>query len=88
MFALFCDYKFLKSGTEKNKPYQQYLNMGVFEVVESYFTVNGQKNIHPKPVITPKGQQYLIKWFKENLIDNGIFTQILEDSKNYNKKVA
>jgi anti-repressor protein len=51
-----------------NKPYQKYLEMGVFEVVEKVADTVGGMRVYTQTLITPKGQTYLFKKWNENVI--------------------
>lgn len=48
-----------------NMPYQRYIKMGVFEVIERPYTDgSGRDRIQLKTLITPKGQAYITKRLK------------------------
>jgi len=81
LFKVLRKCHFLKSSpTEKNNPYQNYLNMRIFEVVETYYSdKEGNRVPKTKTLVTPKGQQYLTKWIKENLVDTGLLYQMLKE---------
>lgn len=62
LFELLRNEDILMTGVNHNQPYQRYVNQGYFKVIE--YTRN--EKIGFKTVITGKGQQWLIKLFKDN----------------------
>lgn len=65
LFILLREYKYLMSTPNSwNLPYQKYLDLGVFEVVEIAVENQSFKGIKFKTLITPKGQIYLAKKIK------------------------
>lgn len=56
---------------KNNEPYQRYIDLKIFEVVEYTITINGKSEPKIKTLVTGKGQIYLIKKLKEqNKINN------------------
>lgn len=62
LFELLRNKDILMTGVNHNQPYQKYVNQGYFKIIE--YTRN--EKIGFKTVITGKGQQWLIKLFKDN----------------------
>ncbi|QYE96679.1 phage antirepressor KilAC domain-containing protein [Paraclostridium sordellii] len=62
LFELLRNEDILMTGVNHNQPYQKFVNQGYFKVIE--YTRN--EKIGFKTVITGKGQQWLIKLFKDN----------------------
>ncbi|CEK33567.1 phage protein,Uncharacterized phage-encoded protein,Phage antirepressor protein KilAC domain [[Clostridium] sordellii] len=62
LFELLRNEDILMTGVNHNQPYQRYINQGYFKVIE--YTRN--EKIGFKTVITGKGQQWLIKLFKDD----------------------
>jgi phage antirepressor YoqD-like protein len=52
-----------------NKPYQKYLDLGVFEVVEKVADTGYEMRVYTQTLVTPKGQTYLF-----NKLRKGMFT--------------
>ena len=50
---------------KNNEPYQRYIDLKIFEVVEYTITINGKSEPKIKTLVTGKGQIYLIKKLKE-----------------------
>ena len=70
LFALLRERKILMScrGERWNLPMQEYVDRGLFATRESSFDSNGERRISFTPLITGKGQQWLV----ERLIRDGI----------------
>lgn len=70
LFTLLRDRKILMScrGERWNLPMQEYVDRGLFATRESSFDSNGERRISFTPLITGKGQQWLV----ERLIRDGI----------------
>jgi len=51
-------------GAKKNLPYQNYLQMGIFDVKETVVGPEGNTRLHSQTFITPKGQVYLTGKYK------------------------
>jgi phage antirepressor YoqD-like protein len=51
---------------EGNIPYQRYLDMGLFKVVENIITINGNDVVKTRTFITGKGQVVLERKYREN----------------------
>lgn len=68
IFSLLRDLGILMTGgIRKNLPYQEYMDRGYFTVVEKPYQVKGKTRLGLSPLITGKGQQWLIK----KLLDSG-----------------
>lgn len=65
LFELLRNEDILMTGINQNQPYQRYVKQGYFRVIEY---IRNEK-IGFKTVITGKGQQWLIKLFKDNKIN-------------------
>ncbi|MGL6254407.1 phage antirepressor KilAC domain-containing protein [Aeromonas caviae] len=70
LFTLLRERKILMScrGERWNLPMQEYVDRGLFATRESSFDSNGERRISFTPLITGKGQQWLV----ERLIRDGI----------------
>jgi phage antirepressor YoqD-like protein len=71
LFEIMRQHGFLmeKPKAKKNVPYQRFITQGIFKVIQK----NNRKNnnsLYTQTVITPKGQQYLVKWFNETYAPN------------------
>lgn len=69
LFAWLRDHGYLirRRGSDYNMPSQYSMEMGLFEVRESYYTNrDGGKTTSYTPVVTGKGQQYFINMFLRN----------------------
>ncbi|MFR3558345.1 MAG: phage antirepressor KilAC domain-containing protein [Paraclostridium sordellii] len=62
LFELLRNEDILMTGVNHNQPYQKFVNQGYFKIIEY---IRNEK-IGFKTVITGKGQQWLIKLFKDN----------------------
>ncbi|MDF8330895.1 phage antirepressor KilAC domain-containing protein [Aeromonas salmonicida] len=61
IFAILHELRILmKGGNRHNLPFQQYLDLGYFEVIEKPYEINGETRLAFSPTITGKGQQWLI----------------------------
>lgn len=49
----------MKGGNRHNLPFQQFLDLGHFEVIEKPYEINGETRLAFSPTITGKGQQWL-----------------------------
>lgn len=49
----------MKGGNRHNLPFQQYLDQGYFEVIETPYDSHGETRLAFSPTITGKGQQWL-----------------------------
>ncbi|MGY3959568.1 phage antirepressor KilAC domain-containing protein [Aeromonas popoffii] len=49
----------MKGGNRHNLPFQQFLDLGYFEVLEKPYEINGETRLAFSPTITGKGQQWL-----------------------------
>ncbi|MFQ2193332.1 phage antirepressor KilAC domain-containing protein [Aeromonas jandaei] len=68
IFAVLRESRILMSGGNRhNLPFQEYLARGYFTVVEKPYEVHGETRLGFQPLITGKGQQWLIK----KLLDSG-----------------
>lgn len=65
LFELLRNEDVLMTGVNHNQPYQRYVKQGYFKVIEY---IKNEK-IGFKTVITGKGQQWLIKLFKDNKLN-------------------
>ncbi|MDU3337943.1 phage antirepressor KilAC domain-containing protein [Paraclostridium bifermentans] len=65
LFELLRNEDILMTGINHNQPYQRYVKQGYFRVIEY---IRNEK-IGFKTVITGKGQQWLIKLFKDNKLN-------------------
>lgn len=65
LFELLRNEDILMTGINHNQPYQRYVKQGYFKVIE-YIK---HEKIGFKTVITGKGQQWLIKLFKDNKLN-------------------
>lgn len=69
LFEILRDNGFLMSHSKAkdiwNIPYQRFINQGIFAVIEKSY---GKNTLYTQTLITPKGQQYLFKWFTEKYI--------------------
>ena len=70
LFAMLRERKILMScrGERWNLPMQEFVDRGYFATRESTFDSNGEKRISFTPLITGKGQQWLV----ERLIRDGV----------------
>ena len=60
IFAILRELRILmKGGNRHNLPFQQYLDLGYFEVIEKPYEINGETRLAFSPTITGKGQQWL-----------------------------
>lgn len=68
IFSVLRELRILMSGGNRhNLPFQEYLERGYFTVAEKPYEVHGETRLGFQPLITGKGQQWLIK----RLIDSG-----------------
>ena len=69
LFQILRENGFLMSHSKAkdiwNIPYQRFINQGIFAIIEKSY---GKNNLYTQTLITPKGQQYLFKWFTEKYI--------------------
>lgn len=56
----------IKSGSDRNRPTQRYMNMGIFKVKETVRIVDGVSKAEFVTKITGKGQAYFINKFLNN----------------------
>ncbi|MFB2866285.1 phage antirepressor KilAC domain-containing protein [Aeromonas sp. MdU4] len=60
IFAMLRELRILMTGGNRhNLPFQQYLDLGYFEVIEKPYEINGETRLAFSPTITGKGQQWL-----------------------------
>ncbi|WCH25933.1 phage antirepressor KilAC domain-containing protein [Aeromonas salmonicida] len=60
IFAILREMRILmKGGNRHNLLFQQYLDLGYFEVIEKPYEINGETRLAFSPTITGKGQQWL-----------------------------
>lgn len=60
IFTILRDMRILmKGGNRHNLPFQQFLDLGHFEVIEKPYEINGETRLAFSPTITGKGQQWL-----------------------------
>ena len=52
-----------------NEPYQEYVNRGYFDVVESHYIANGEDKIRLTTKVTPKGQEFILKILRKDGYD-------------------
>ncbi|MDQ9147369.1 phage regulatory protein/antirepressor Ant [Bacillus velezensis] len=65
LFQKLRDWKMIFSN--KNEPYQEYVNRGYFEVAQGVREVSGKSKTWLTMKITPKGQAYIINKLKKQL---------------------
>lgn len=67
MFDILRDRGILRSGTfNKNEPYQKYVDMGYFRIVETKWdNKDGEVFVGRKTVVSQKGLDFIIKLVKE-----------------------
>lgn len=51
----------IADGSEKNLPYQKYLNLKYFIVIEQKVMINDKLKLKPKTLVTPKGAEFIRK---------------------------
>lgn len=52
---------------KNNQPYQKYIDMDIFELIEYSYLLGGETKIGLKTLVTTKGQVYLINKMKDQL---------------------
>ncbi|WP_421240166.1 phage antirepressor KilAC domain-containing protein [Aeromonas enteropelogenes] len=74
LFAMLRDRKILMScrGERWNLPMQEFVDRGYFATRESTFDSNGEKRISFTPLITGKGQQWLVERFIREGVLRGV----------------
>jgi phage antirepressor YoqD-like protein len=52
---------------DDNKPYQKYVDIGYFRVVQQKYDVNGETKINIKTLVFQKGVEFILKLIKQKL---------------------
>jgi anti-repressor protein len=77
MFKLLRELGYLFKREGYNLPKQEYIDRGIFRVIETTVTINGKPRITPVVRVTPKGHEWLLEKISKHL---GLYPAIADNS--------